>query len=90
MYNNILPPDQIPNGSNYHIFKEGIKPMWEDPQNKDGGKWLLSLNKSRRQEINPLWKNTVRARCLIFARRIHWSLTRAVTTYHIADDDDWC
>ena len=24
-----------------HLFKEGIKPTWEDPQNKSGGKWMV-------------------------------------------------
>lgn len=27
------------------MFKEGITPTWEDPQNKAGGKWMLRLKK---------------------------------------------
>jgi translation initiation factor 4E len=29
----------------YHLFKEGIFPTWEDPQNKAGGKWMIRLKK---------------------------------------------
>jgi translation initiation factor 4E len=29
--------------SNYHIFKSGIKPMWEDEANANGGKWVLTM-----------------------------------------------
>jgi len=25
----------------YYLFKEGIKPMWEDPSNVNGGRWLV-------------------------------------------------
>lgn len=27
------------------MFKSGIKPTWEDPQNKQGGKWSIQLKK---------------------------------------------
>ena len=30
MYNNIVAPSRISNGSNYHMFLNGVKPMWED------------------------------------------------------------
>lgn len=29
----------------YHLFKDGISPFWEDSQNKIGGKWMLRLRK---------------------------------------------
>jgi translation initiation factor 4E len=29
----------------YHLFKEGIRPIWEDKENKSGGKWVLKLVK---------------------------------------------
>lgn len=28
-----------------HVFREGIKPLWEDPHNSDGGKLVLRLRK---------------------------------------------
>jgi len=27
------------------LFKEGVEPMWEDPQNISGGKWILKIKK---------------------------------------------
>lgn len=29
----------------FHLFKDGISPFWEDPLNKAGGKWTLRLKK---------------------------------------------
>ena len=34
-----------PNGTDYYIFKEGIKPMWEDPANEQGGNWSIRAKK---------------------------------------------
>ena len=39
----IKKPGQMELSSNYHFFKTGIKPMWEDPANVEGGKWVISL-----------------------------------------------
>ncbi|PWZ03811.1 translation initiation factor eIF4e, partial [Testicularia cyperi] len=36
-------PSQLDRNSNYHLFKDGIKPMWEDPSNANGGKWSLTF-----------------------------------------------
>jgi translation initiation factor 4E len=33
------------NFTEYHMFKEGITPTWEDPANKLGGKWMIRLKK---------------------------------------------
>ena len=32
-FNWLKPPSQLEAGSNYHLFKSGIKPMWEDAAN---------------------------------------------------------
>lgn len=32
-FNWLKPPSQLETGSNYHLFKKGIKPMWEDAAN---------------------------------------------------------
>ena len=36
-------PSQLGRNTNYHLFKNGIKPMWEDPANAKGGRWVLTL-----------------------------------------------
>jgi translation initiation factor 4E len=45
MYNNLKPPCKLSIGCNYHLFKEGVEPMWEDPANKNGGKWVFTIAK---------------------------------------------
>jgi translation initiation factor 4E len=36
-------PSKLERNSNYHLFKSGIKPMWEDEANANGGKWVLTM-----------------------------------------------
>jgi translation initiation factor 4E len=49
----------MPLGSNYHLFKEGVQPMWEDPQNAKGGKWVTQVAKAKKKELDSYWLNTV-------------------------------
>lgn len=45
IYTHLKRPSQIPAVSDYHIFKDGIRPVWEDEANKKGGKWIIRLKK---------------------------------------------
>lgn len=45
VYAHLKRPNEIPHISDYHIFRKGIKPIWEDPLNVNGGKWVLRLRK---------------------------------------------
>lgn len=45
IYSHLKRPSQLPSVSDYHIFKEGIRPVWEDEANKKGGKWIVRLKK---------------------------------------------
>lgn len=47
--------------SDYHLFKEGVRPEWEDPQNKHGGKWSYSFKEKRNVNIDELWLHTMLA-----------------------------
>ncbi|KAJ1975389.1 eukaryotic translation initiation factor 4E [Dimargaris xerosporica] len=58
--NNIARPTEIPTGANYHLFKEGVKPMWEDPANGRGGKWVIQLPR-KPSDANQQWLNTLLA-----------------------------
>lgn len=61
VYNNTVNPLALPFGSNYHFFRDGIKPAWEDPKNANGGKWTISIPKSQRDtQIDSYWMNTVK------------------------------
>ncbi|KAL9632318.1 MAG: hypothetical protein Q9164_005392 [Protoblastenia rupestris] len=45
VYAHLKRPSTLPAVSDYHIFKKGIRPVWEDEENKKGGKWIIRLKK---------------------------------------------
>ncbi|OAX82760.1 hypothetical protein ACJ72_02897, partial [Emergomyces africanus] len=45
VYSHLKRPSLLPAVSDYHIFKKGIRPVWEDEANKRGGKWIVRLKK---------------------------------------------
>lgn len=45
VYQYLKRPSTLPLVSDYHIFKKGIRPVWEDEENKKGGKWIVRLKK---------------------------------------------
>lgn len=47
-------PSKLERNSNYHLFKSGIKPMWEDEANANGGKWVLTM-KNNPQLLDRCW-----------------------------------
>ncbi|KAK7914358.1 hypothetical protein PG985_012061 [Apiospora marii] len=59
IYNNIAPVSDLALKSDYHLFKEGVRPEWEDPQNKHGGKWSYSFKDKRNCDINDIWLHTM-------------------------------
>lgn len=63
-YNHIVPPTRMIVNSNYHFFKRGIKPMWEDAANANGGKWILQIKTGSaggREILDKYWENTLLA-----------------------------
>ena len=45
LYQHIKKPDNCKQGIEIQLFKDPIRPMWEDEYNKKGGKLSLKLNK---------------------------------------------
>jgi translation initiation factor 4E len=45
IYSHLKRPSELPTVSDYHVFKDGIRPVWEDDANKKGGKWIVRLKK---------------------------------------------
>ena len=41
-------PSRLEKNANYHLFKDGVKPLWEDPANADGGRWVLTIREHGR------------------------------------------
>ena len=39
-----------------HFFKRGVKPVWEDPRNINGGSWTFRVPKDKSDEF---WKETL-------------------------------
>jgi translation initiation factor 4E len=58
VYQHLRRPSSLPVISDYHVFKQGIKPIWEDGRNANGGKWIVRLKKGI---IDRLWENLVLA-----------------------------
>lgn len=56
--NNIAPTSELALKSDYHLFKKGVRPEWEDGQNKHGGKWSYSFKEKRAVPIDDLWLHT--------------------------------
>jgi len=61
--NNVKPPSNLMVDSNYHVFREGVMPTWEDDENKEGGKLVLSMQKkdSKSGKLDEWWLYTVLA-----------------------------
>ncbi|CAG2179566.1 unnamed protein product, partial [Oppiella nova] len=61
LYNHIELASHLNAGSDYSIFKQGIRPMWEDDRNKAGGRWLFTFgkrgpgNREGGREIDKTW-----------------------------------
>lgn len=45
IYSHLKRPSSLPSVSDYHVFKKGVRPVWEDEENKKGGKWIVRLKK---------------------------------------------
>ncbi|KAJ2780748.1 hypothetical protein GGI15_003431 [Coemansia interrupta] len=45
VYSHLKRPDEVPTITDYHMFRQGVRPVWEDPANVSGGKWMIRLKK---------------------------------------------
>ena len=75
LYNHIELASRLAAGCDYSLFKEGVKPMWEDERweenemivrwldlfrNKKGGRWLINLDKKQRAScLDNFWLEVV-------------------------------
>ncbi|KAF9182026.1 Eukaryotic translation initiation factor 4E type 2 [Haplosporangium sp. Z 767] len=58
VYSHLKRPHDLPNVSDYHLFKQGVRPVWEDATNINGGKWIVRLKKGLASRY---WENLVMA-----------------------------
>jgi translation initiation factor 4E len=59
LFNNLLEPSRLPAGHAYSLFKEGIRPEWEDKTLTDGGEWRVQVPPGRRDTLDQYWVDTV-------------------------------
>ena len=58
MYAKLRKPKDLHNGCEVYYFKEGIKPLWEDPENENGGSFFMHIKKTF---ANRIWENILLA-----------------------------
>ena len=57
--NHITSASELAQKSDYHLFKSGVRPEWEDPQNKHGGRWAYTFKNSKANDET--WLNIMLA-----------------------------
>jgi translation initiation factor 4E len=56
----IKPVESLSDGCDYIVFKHGIKPMWEDPRNANGGRIVLNIDKKNVLSfLSKIWLNSL-------------------------------
>ncbi|KAL7305373.1 hypothetical protein TKK_0002117 [Trichogramma kaykai] len=58
LYSHLTRPSELATHTDFHLFKIGIKPMWEDEANQRGGKWIVRLRKGLASRC---WENLILA-----------------------------
>ncbi|PWA75407.1 eukaryotic translation initiation factor (iso) 4E [Artemisia annua] len=55
----VFKPSKLPGNADFHMFKAGIEPKWEDPEYANGGKWTVTS--SRKAGLETMWSETLMA-----------------------------
>ncbi|CAI9271265.1 unnamed protein product [Lactuca saligna] len=59
LYDQVFKPSKLPGNADFHLFKAGIEPKWEDPECANGGKWTVTS--SRKANLETMWFETLMA-----------------------------
>ncbi|KDP40383.1 hypothetical protein JCGZ_02381 [Jatropha curcas] len=59
LYNQIFKPSKLSVNADFHLFKAGIEPKWEDPECSNGGKWSVACG--RKPILENMWLETLMA-----------------------------
>lgn len=59
LYDQIFKPSKLVANADFHLFKAGIEPKWEDPECANGGKWTVVTN--RKADLDEMWLETLMA-----------------------------
>eukprot|EP00095_Tigriopus_kingsejongensis_P005976 maker-scaffold48_size466083-snap-gene-2.8 protein:Tk05976 transcript:maker-scaffold48_size466083-snap-gene-2.8-mRNA-1 annotation:"eukaryotic translation initiation factor 4e" len=56
LFNHVEIPSNLSALVDYSLFKKDIQPMWEDPMNRYGGRWLLLVDREfRKTHLDKFW-----------------------------------
>lgn len=59
LYDQVFKPSTLQVNADFHLFKAGVEPKWEDPECANGGKWtVISTQKTN---LNDMWLETLMA-----------------------------
>ena len=59
IYQHMKRPYDLPRGSEFFLFKNGIRPLWEDSKNAGGGRFFISIKRST--VANKIWEDLLLA-----------------------------
>ncbi|CAN4120661.1 unnamed protein product [Withania somnifera] len=59
LYDQIFKPSKVTVPVDFHLFKAGIEPKWEDPECANGGKWTVTSG--RKANLETMWLETLMA-----------------------------
>lgn len=57
LYDQVFRPSKLPVSADFHLFKAGVEPKWEDPECANGGKWTAIS--SKKAGLDTMWLQTV-------------------------------
>eukprot|EP01097_Dermamoeba_algensis_P004971 TRINITY_DN3168_c0_g1_i1.p1 TRINITY_DN3168_c0_g1~~TRINITY_DN3168_c0_g1_i1.p1 ORF type:complete len:229 (-),score=45.78 TRINITY_DN3168_c0_g1_i1:126-812(-) len=57
-YNNLPEVEKLKAKSSFHLMKHDIRPIWEDPNNVEGGFWAIRVKK---EDTSHIWKELLLA-----------------------------
>ncbi|XP_071912040.1 eukaryotic translation initiation factor NCBP-like [Coffea arabica] len=67
-YCHLARPSSLPSPTDLHLFKEGIRPLWEDSANCNGGKWIIRFKKA---VSGRFWEDLVSQCCSVWLCFLH-------------------
>ena len=50
---------ELNNGVTYNLFKDNVKPAWEDPENANGGRLMFTIDRKFSNLISQIWLYSV-------------------------------
>jgi translation initiation factor 4E len=59
LYDHTIRPSEVSYHCDYHFFKKGIKPLWEDKENVNGGSFVIRIPHSNK--VSRYWEDLVLA-----------------------------